>query len=93
MELSRVFLGSQANVTSDGVLPEPSKQGLSKTHWPGRCQTVQDPTYPKTTWFLDRAHTRESLEYSIKWFVSPDTVLREMYVSVPFPDAKGSTMD
>ena len=76
VELSREFLRSQTNLTFDEALPEPFKQGLIKTRWPGRCQTVQDPAHPQTTWFLDGAHTRESLEYSIKWFVAPDTGLR-----------------
>ena len=76
VELSRVFLRSQANLTFDEALPEPFKQGLIETRWPGRCQTVQDPAYPQTTWFLDGAHTHESLECSIKWFVAPDTGLR-----------------
>jgi len=77
VELSRAFLKSRANVDFNEALPEPFKQGLIKTRWPGRCQTVQDPVYPKTAWFLDGAHTRESLEYSIKWFVAPETGLRE----------------
>ncbi|KAF9653382.1 FolC bifunctional protein [Thelephora ganbajun] len=77
VELSRVFLKSRANLDFNEILPEPFKQGLIKTRWPGRCQTVQDPTYPRTTWFLDGAHTRESLECSLKWFVAPDTGLRK----------------
>ena len=77
MELSRVFLRSQANAHFDEALPEHFKQGLIQARWPGRCQTVCDPAYPLTTWFMDGAHTRESLECSVKWFVAPDTGLRE----------------
>ena len=71
-----MFLESQTGVHFDKALPEPFKEGLIKTRWPGRCQTVQDPVHPLTTWFLDGAHTHESLEYSVKWFVAPETGLR-----------------
>lgn len=77
MELSRAFFKSKVNLEFDEVLPELFKQGLIKTRWPGRCQTVLDPAYPRTAWFLDGAHTRESLEHTIKWFVAPDTALRK----------------
>lgn len=77
MELSRTFLKSTVNLGFDEALPELFKQGLVKARWPGRCQTVQDPAYPQTTWFLDGAHTHESLESTVKWFVAPETALRE----------------
>jgi len=77
VELSRTFLKSRADIDLGEPLPDSFKQGLVKTRWPGRCQTVQDPAYPRTTWFLDGAHTHESLEYSVKWFAAPDTGLRE----------------
>ncbi|KAF9782920.1 FolC bifunctional protein [Thelephora terrestris] len=76
-ELSRIFLKSIANLDFDEPLPEPFRQGLANTRWPGRCQTVQDPVYSRTTWFLDGAHTHESLEYTVKWFVTPAAALRE----------------
>ena len=38
------------------------ESGLSVTVWPGRCQTVVDSRYPNVSWYLDGAHTPESLE-------------------------------
>lgn len=77
VELSRNFLKSKANLAFKEPLPESFKQGLINTRWPGRCQTVQDPAYSGITWFLDGAHTYESLESTIEWFVAPETALRE----------------
>ena len=37
-------------------------EGLAKASWLGRCQLLQNPSFPSTTWYLDGAHTRESLE-------------------------------
>lgn len=52
-------------------LPESFKRGLAITKWPGRCQTILDPTRKSVTWYLDGAHTVESLECCMQWFVSP----------------------
>jgi folylpolyglutamate synthase len=50
---------------------------LEKTRWPGRCQTVIDPLSDAegnvtTTWFLDGAHTVESLTSCGEWVYGPD---------------------
>ncbi|KAG1892313.1 FolC bifunctional protein [Suillus subluteus] len=52
-------------------LPTSFLDGLKNAHWPGRCQTVLDPKFEATTWFLDGAHTQESLACCLEWFVSP----------------------
>ncbi|KAG2156192.1 FolC bifunctional protein [Suillus clintonianus] len=52
-------------------LPTSFLDGLKNTHWPGRCQTVLDPKLEGTKWFLDGAHTKESLACCLEWFVSP----------------------
>ncbi|KAH6915316.1 tetrahydrofolylpolyglutamate synthase [Coprinopsis sp. MPI-PUGE-AT-0042] len=57
--------------TDDKSLTEVEIKGLASTRWPGRCQRVADPRRPQTTWFLDGAHTVESLRCCFKWFVSP----------------------
>ena len=58
-------------------LPATFIEGLKAARWPGRCQTVIDPTFPPIAWFLDGAHTVESLECCIEWFVlNPTAVLR-----------------
>ncbi|KAI5474406.1 hypothetical protein MNV49_003374 [Pseudohyphozyma bogoriensis] len=42
-------------------------EGLKKTSWPGRCQIAKDPQVG-LTWFLDGAHTVESLKCCGDWF-------------------------
>lgn len=44
-----------------------TREGLSKAFWPGRCQTIKDG---KITWFIDGAHTKESVDVSSQWFKS-----------------------
>jgi folylpolyglutamate synthase len=71
VHLAHAFLQSY-----EALLPEPFVTGLEKTRWPGRCQTVTDPKHPNTTWFLDGAHTVESLDCCMQWFFHPDVGLR-----------------
>lgn len=52
-------------------LPTSFMDGLKNAHWPGRCQTVPDSKLGAMTWFLDGAHTQESLACCLEWFVSP----------------------
>ncbi|THH15377.1 hypothetical protein EW146_g5091 [Bondarzewia mesenterica] len=62
-----------------GVKPQEIEiyiKALENAKWPGRCQTVPDPDHPGTTWFLDGAHTTESIECCMEWFVSPSAALR-----------------
>jgi len=49
-------------------LPEKFINGLETATWPGRCQVMQ--TSPTTKWFMDGAHTTESLEAATEWFAS-----------------------
>lgn len=51
-------------------------KGLEKARWPGRCQEVTDPNRAGIVWFLDGAHTIESLTACTKWFFTPDTGFR-----------------
>jgi folylpolyglutamate synthase len=74
--LSRKFLQSKDQTTPQVTLPSSFIEGLRDAKWPGRCQTVSDPKYPSTVWFLDGAHTVESLSCCIKWFSSPAAALR-----------------
>ncbi|TDL29406.1 FolC bifunctional protein [Rickenella mellea] len=80
IHLVRNFLQVQAPASqsnaSDDTLPEPFVEGLRTAKWPGRCQTVRDPLHEGTTWFLDGAHTVDSLECCVQWFVSPTVALR-----------------
>ncbi|CAG7848502.1 Folylpolyglutamate synthase; AltName: Full=Folylpoly-gamma-glutamate synthetase; Short=FPGS; AltName: Full=Tetrahydrofolylpolyglutamate synthase; Short=Tetrahydrofolate synthase [Serendipita indica DSM 11827] len=52
-------------------------RGLEKARWPGRCQAVHDPIDPKSTWYLDGAHTVESLAACAEWFTTPNVGLRD----------------
>jgi folylpolyglutamate synthase len=74
--LSQKFLQSKEQATPQATLPSSFIEGLKDAKWPGRCQTVGDPTYPSTVWFLDGAHTAESLVCCMKWFVSPIAALK-----------------
>jgi folylpolyglutamate synthase/dihydropteroate synthase len=71
IQIVQTFLQSQASIEPDTRLPTTYVEGLGNTKWPGRCQTVADPNHAKTTWFLDGAHTIESLECCMEWFASP----------------------
>ncbi|KAM5532276.1 hypothetical protein V8D89_014034 [Ganoderma adspersum] len=74
--LAKRFLAAQTTQALNEALPETFVRGLKATKWPGRCQTVVDPTHEKTTWFLDGAHTLESLDCCVQWYVSPNIALR-----------------
>lgn len=77
IELYRSFLRSsvgQSELQSDEY-PSTSEdvtkveaKGLSEARWPGRCQTIHSKDRSRS-WFLDGAHTTESLESCAAWFV------------------------
>ncbi|KAJ8086797.1 Folylpolyglutamate synthetase [Marasmius tenuissimus] len=75
VHLSKRFLNSSSSMNEDTSLPETFKTGLVNTKWPGRCQTVVDPSRPETSWYLDGAHTAESLDCCMRWFVSANAAL------------------
>ncbi|KAG1872738.1 Mur ligase [Suillus tomentosus] len=66
-------------------LPTSFMDGLENAHWPGRCQTVPDSKFGAMTWFLDGAHTQESLACCLEWFVSPAVGLPVSPVSDDHP--------
>ncbi|KAI0638249.1 FolC bifunctional protein [Trametes polyzona] len=76
VHLAKKFLALQANEQFESELPPAFVDGLKSARWPGRCQTVPDPAHAGTTWFLDGAHTLESLQCCMQWFISPDVALR-----------------
>jgi folylpolyglutamate synthase len=65
VHVAHAFLRSHDSI----ALPTPFVNGLEKARWPGRCQEVVDSTDPQTRWFLDGAHTVESLDCCMDWFV------------------------
>lgn len=56
-----------ANIASLETLPREFITGLETATWPGRCQYIKDGN---TEWFIDGAHTVESLQATAKWFVT-----------------------
>ena len=84
VEMYRVFLSRQearqqfqaTNVpVQDGPLTKQEIHALEQARWPGRCQMVRGASPGTPTWFLDGAHTTESLESCAQWFA--DTSLSE----------------
>ncbi|THH11485.1 hypothetical protein EW145_g640 [Phellinidium pouzarii] len=77
ISLAQEFLHIKAPLVAPTTLSAAFVSGLENTRWPGRCQTVPDPSLKGTTWFLDGAHTVESLECCVQWFFSPAVGLWE----------------
>ena len=71
VKLAQTFLHQKESIRPEQPLSQAYINGLQNTRWPGRCQIVSDPNHPKVTWYLDGAHTKESLQCCIQWYVSP----------------------
>ncbi|KAL0577072.1 Folylpolyglutamate synthetase [Marasmius crinis-equi] len=82
VHLAKYFLRSRGALNEEALLSDTFKTGLEKTKWPGRCQTVVDPSHPKLSWYLDGAHTAESLDCCMRWFASPTAALRSRDAAV-----------
>lgn len=52
------------------TLPPEFVTGLTTTHWPGRCQVLPDRLRSDLTWFIDGAHTKESIQGATHWFTT-----------------------
>lgn len=59
-------------LVSPSTISEKEKDGLERTRWPGRCQVVEDGKVdggePSLKWYLDGAHTVESVECCGEWY-------------------------
>lgn len=77
VHLAQEFLHKKAPLISQTTLSTAIEVGLRGAKWPGRCQTVLDPRYTSVTWYLDGAHTVDSLDCCIQWFVSPGVALKD----------------
>src|SRR5438128_10811452 len=63
IELCRVWLQRCHNIRiSEQNPPKEFMKGLQSAHCPGRGHIVKDQRYPKIIWFLDGAHTAESVK-------------------------------
>lgn len=76
VHLAQKFLQIQDGTKPESPLSHLYIKALENAKWPGRCQTIMDPKHLDTTWFLDGAHTKESLECCVDWYVSPTVGLR-----------------
>ncbi|ODQ82547.1 hypothetical protein BABINDRAFT_5497 [Babjeviella inositovora NRRL Y-12698] len=65
--LQKLEILSQTDVEaiSRGVLPIEFAVGLETAMWEGRCQTIVEEG---VTWYVDGAHTKESIDASSEWF-------------------------
>ncbi|RCI03852.1 Folylpolyglutamate synthetase, partial [Rhizopus stolonifer] len=76
IELCKIWLKKVRGIEFKEDVPEEFKKGLALVKWPGRGQTlsIQDTKYASkssnATWYLDGAHTVESLEVCAQWFES-----------------------
>lgn len=60
-------LGVDVDVNgTDSPLPQEFVDGLEKTVFRGRCEVKEED---KVKWFVDGAHTADSLKMSAKWFI------------------------
>lgn len=79
VQLCNAFFKARPTPHSSTLTPAPfdaqARNGfidaLKEARWPGRCQSVRDPQDGKSFWYLDGAHTVESLTCCGEWFVAP----------------------
>ncbi|CAE6522490.1 unnamed protein product [Rhizoctonia solani] len=57
-------------------IPEIYATGLNEARWAGRCQQIVDPR-EGLRWFLDGAHTIESLTACAEWYFTPELAFRD----------------
>lgn len=62
--LTKLGLLTDSN-TAPSALPDKFKDGLEGTVFRGRCEIKQEES---VTWYVDGAHTAESLKMSSRWF-------------------------
>ncbi|XP_025113219.1 folylpolyglutamate synthase, mitochondrial-like [Pomacea canaliculata] len=76
-------LKNQPQVTSISSIPRLNKHqltremitGLSQCSWPGRNQTVRKPG---VTYYLDGAHTTDSMQQCVRWFLQAADTEKEV---------------
>ena len=70
IELSRAHLAALGqDVSPYPTIPAPFVRGLKTVHLPGRCD-VRDDRKGAVKWYIDSAHTTESLALAAEWFAS-----------------------
>ena len=63
---------AQAQAQAHGKLAAWQRAGIEQARWPGRCQIVPSKTDAQLTWYLDGAHTTDSLAVCLNWFINTD---------------------
>lgn len=58
---------ARAQMVKQGILPNEYVRGLQSVRWPGRSQIISD-AIESLTFFLDGAHTPESMETCAEWY-------------------------
>lgn len=66
-KLSKPLVNKKKLVTECQNLPKFFSEGLTNCSWDGRCQIVK---FKHATFFLDGAHTTESMENCLEWFLT-----------------------
>lgn len=59
------LIQNRVNLEADAQLPTTFIEGLERTQWEGRCQTIKRGN---NFWYLDGAHTKDSIEAASGWF-------------------------
>lgn len=54
---------------SSNTLPAAFRRGLELVRWPGRCD-IRREQCPDTAWYIDGAHTLDSIDFAGRWFAS-----------------------
>lgn len=65
-----VLPGAIEALQSEGDLSSPEIKALEKAFWPGRCQIVAAARTAGATYFLDGAHTIESIQFCVRWYLN-----------------------
>lgn len=86
-----------------GTLPPAFRRGLAKTEWWGRAQTVPDAApegsadaspavASNLTWYLDGAHTEESMRQCAEWFCASTSSGGESAAASPSPSPSSAPL-
>ncbi|KAG7192306.1 Folylpolyglutamate synthetase [Scheffersomyces spartinae] len=56
------------------LIPDNFLTGLEETRWNGRCQVIElKPEFERINWYIDGAHTMESINVASQWFTQQTT--------------------
>lgn len=58
------LISEQLKIENHSRLTKKFLRGIKETKWEGRCQTIKRH---KNTWYLDGAHTKDSIEAAATW--------------------------